>query len=86
MVSAGQQMTLDSEQTGKIMVSHGQQMTEQSEKAQPSNTNTAKDNMNYNSRKNFLRGEATLEPVATDSNVNQTQSIVNEQLDPPDSR
>ena len=53
-------------------------MTEQSEKGQ-------KDSMNYNSRKNFLRGEATMEPVATESNVNQTQSIVNEQID-PDSR
>ena len=56
-------------------------MTEQSEHKQQQMS----DNKNYNSRKNFLRGEATLEPVATDSNVNQTQSIVNEQLD-PDSR
>ena len=49
-------------------------MTEQSEKVQ-------EDNTNYNSRNNFLRGEATMEPIATDSNVNQTQSIVNEHMD-----
>ena len=37
------------------------------------------DSGNYNSRKGFLRGEATMEPlVTTTSNVDQTQSIVNE--------
>ena len=76
-VSAGQQMTIMSpseRSAGKVLISHGQQMTEKSEREQ-------EDNLNYNSRKNFLRGEATMEAIATDSNVNQTQSIVNEQMD-----
>ncbi len=38
--------------------------------------------MNYNSRKGFLRGEATMEPDATaHSNIDQTQSRVNESND-----
>lgn len=75
MVSHGQQMTQESEQTGKVMISHGQQMSaDYSDKGHHGH----KDSMNYNSRKNFLRGEATMEPIATESNVNQTQSIVNE--------
>lgn len=47
-------------------------MTEQSD---------IKDNTNYNSKKSFLRGEATMEPpVTTQSNVDQTQSAVEQTL------
>ena len=74
-------MTQESEKPGKILVSHGQQMsTEHSEKNQPGQPN--KENVNYNSRRGFLRGEATMEPVATTlSHIDQTQSVVHDQID-----
>ena len=51
--------------------------TEQSEKEKTQQQ--LKDNTNYNSKRGFLRGEATMEPIATtQSVVDQTQSLVNE--------
>jgi len=83
-VSVGQQMTEQSEKPEKVLVSHGQQMTtEQSEHPQAVQKDLSKENANYNSKKGFLRGEATMEPVATThSNVDVTQSVVNEQTAP----
>ena len=87
MVSNGNQMTEQSEKMAKTMVSNGNQMTDPREKEEPEpmsrvavkNSTQGIDNANYNSRKGFLRGEATMEPlVTTQSNVDQTQSIVNE--------
>ena len=56
---------------GRVLVSQGQQMTEQmqssaakSDKKRDSNKDNFGD-INYNSRMNFLRGEATMEHVPT---------------------